>query len=479
MSVPSISFPRAKSLLLNTPLYAHPRAAMTLFNALAERWDLTPGVIPHDDLHSDLVDVRQLHRDRPRIDASRFEGDFVRAEGDTWRRVEPFRLTKDGVGVVTVTGEMVNRGAWHGENSGITSYEGVKDQLLRAGRNPKAKSILLDLETPGGAAMGCAECAAVVRAVAREKPVYAVVNGMAASAGYALASGATRIINTPTGIAGSIGCVMMHLDMSKALQQKGVTPTLIFAGEHKVDAWPVQPLSDDARTELQREVDAFYGVFLETVAAGRGRKLSQKAARETQARTFIGEAAVDAGLADAIGSFEEVLVEATAKARRGASSTSPKSLRSKSMSSSILGDRTVSEEDHARAVTAARAEGVKEGHEAGGAAGAAAERARIRMIVQDPRVAGREIAALDLAIEAPTMSADAVARFLESRVPAASATAPAAPSVPLAERVEGTGVNAVSPGHQAPAAGAPGGGAVVGPGGEWKNFIPAHRQKKR
>jgi ClpP class serine protease len=261
--------------------------------------------------------------------------------------------------------------------------------------------------------------------------------------------------------------------VSKALEQKGITPTLIFAGDRKVDGWPVQPLSDDARAELQREVDAFYGLFLETVAAGRGRKLSQKAARDTQARTFIGSAAVDAGLADAVGSFEEVLVEATAKARRGNSAASP--ARSKSMSS-ILGDRTVTEEESARAVATARAEGLAEGERRGLEVGAAAERTRIRAIVQDPRMVGRESAALDLAIDAPTMSADAVARFLETRVPAAAA---AAPSAPIAQRIEETGVNAIQPGQQAPAAGAPGGGAVVGPGRDWREFIPANRQKKR
>ncbi|WP_292376506.1 S49 family peptidase, partial [Mesorhizobium sp.] len=70
-----------------------------------------------------------------------------------------------------------------------------------------------------------------------------------------------------------------------------------------------EPLSDAVREDLQAEVDAFYGAFLGTVAKGRGTRLTAAAARKTEARTFIGKAAVDAGIADRVGSFESVLAE--------------------------------------------------------------------------------------------------------------------------------------------------------------------------
>ena len=47
--------------------------------------------------------------------------------------VEPFRLTRQGVGVITVSGVLINRGAFIGSYSGETSYEGIKHQLARAG----------------------------------------------------------------------------------------------------------------------------------------------------------------------------------------------------------------------------------------------------------------------------------------------------------------------------------------------------------
>lgn len=250
-------------------------------------------------------------------DASRFEGDAPpqkdgegNVKRDMWGDTvkEPFKLSS-GVGIVTITGSLVNRGAWVGASSGLTSYEGIQFQLKRAAAHEDVRAILLDLHSPGGEASGAFETAAAVRAVAAQKPVTAVVNGMAASAAYAIASGATRIVTTGTGVSGSIGVVLLHADFSRQLANDGIKPTLIFAGAHKVDGNPFEPLPDTVREDLQAEVDAFYGAFLSTVAAGRGARLTADMARATEARTFIGQAAVDAGLADAVGTFESALAE--------------------------------------------------------------------------------------------------------------------------------------------------------------------------
>lgn len=88
---------------------------------------------------------------------------------------------------------------------------------------------------------------------------------------------------------------------SAMLDRKGIKPTLIFAGAHKVDGNPFEPLADAVRQDLQDEVDAIYDLFVKSVAAGR-KGLSPAAIRGTQARTFMGQAAIDQGLADEMGS---------------------------------------------------------------------------------------------------------------------------------------------------------------------------------
>jgi signal peptide peptidase SppA len=172
---------------------------------------------------------------------------------------------------------------------------------------------LLDVDSPGGEAIGAFEVADVVREAAQEKQVVAVVNGLMASAAYAIGSAASRIVTTSSGVSGSIGVVMLHADYSHALHERGVKPTLIHAGARKVDGNPYQPLTDDVKAELKAEVDKFYDLFVSGVARGR-KRMTEKSVRETQARTFIGIDAVDAGLADSVGSFESVLADLTAKA---------------------------------------------------------------------------------------------------------------------------------------------------------------------
>lgn len=220
----------------------------------------------------------------------------------------PFTMTADGTAVISILGPLSNRG-WFG-----SSYAGVQAQLAAARGNAAVKSVLLDIESPGGQAAGAPETAAAVRSLAAAKPVVALVNGMAASAAYLIASGAGRIVTTPSGLSGSIGVAILHADFSRALDKAGITPTIIFAGARKADGRPYAPLSDRARTDLQREVDQLYGLMVESVAAGR-KHLSATAIRATEARVFLGADAVKAGLADEVGTFESALAAAVASRR--------------------------------------------------------------------------------------------------------------------------------------------------------------------
>jgi signal peptide peptidase SppA len=358
------------------------------------------------------------------VEASRFVGDdtardetgTVLRDDDGYPRQLPYRRTASGVGIVTVTGSLVNRGAWVGARSGLTSYEGVRHQIQSAAADPQVRSIILDLHSPGGEAVGAFETAAVVREAARSKPVTAVVNGMAASAAYAIASGAAEIVATESGVVGSIGVVLLHADYSRALEAEGIAPTLIFAGAHKVDGNPFEPLSAAVRSDLQAEVDAIYGQFLRTVASGRGGRLTADAARATEARTFIGADAVAAGLADRVGSFEDVLADLSSLPRagpRGASLPTPKGPDMSDTTPAPAAETTgFPKAEHEAAVARAREDGAK------------ASTDRLVAVLGADGIKGdgaRMAAALDLAAKAPAMTATEVASFVTGNVPAAAA----------------------------------------------------------
>lgn len=264
-------------------------------------------------------------------DASRFVGQGEMVDPNNPRAGIKYKIS-NGVAIIPVLGSLVNRGAWIGASSGMTSYEGLGFQLMDAAANPKVKSILLDIDSPGGEAVGAFEMADRVRAVTKSKPVVAVVNGMAASAAYAIASAATQIVGTSSSVSGSIGVVLMHADYSNFLHQKGIKPTLIHAGAHKVDGNPYEPLSESVHSDLQAEVDKFYSLFVSGVAKGRKGRMTEKAIRGTEARTYIGEAALDAGLVDAIGSFEAVLADLIVSSKTRDPASSARSSQSSGLS---------------------------------------------------------------------------------------------------------------------------------------------------
>ncbi len=371
---------------LNRPLLIMPEKLAVIAGVIGGRIGIDPaGVEAALAGETDRVLLEKLHAAGRSAtpEASRFVGSAAEQDEDG-RAVGrlPYMRTPDGVAILTITGTLVNRGAWVGSYSGTTSYEGIKFQIERAGADAKVKSIMLDIESPGGEAVGCFEVAAAISAVAAHKPVTAVVNGMACSAAYGLASGASRIVSTPSGLSGSIGVVLMHADYSEMLSKAGIKPTLIHAGAHKVDGNPYEPLSKNVKSDLQAEVDQFYDLFVASVAHGR-KAMTEKSIRDTEARTFLGAEAKAAGLVDEIGSFEDVLsdLSTTAKGR-----SPPAQTRRTSMSESSTGPAFAQAD-----IDAARADGKT--------AGAAAERTRIAAILGCDAAKGRTALAQYYAFE--------------------------------------------------------------------------------
>ena len=211
----------------------------------------------------------------------------------------PFCL-QDGIAVIEISGVLVHRGAWIGQSSGQTSYEGIAAQLAAAACDPAVRGIALEIDSFGGEVAGVFDLADTIRAALAAKPVWAFVAEHAFSAGYALASQADRIILPRTGAVGSIGVVVMHADLSGQLSDSGVTVTLIHSGAHKVDGNPYAPLPAPVRDRIQAEIDSIRLLFAETVTAGRGRRLTAEAALATEADCYRGADAVAAGLADEI-----------------------------------------------------------------------------------------------------------------------------------------------------------------------------------
>lgn len=353
------------------------------------------------------------------------------------RRLRGFAV-RDGVAVIGVSGTLVHRGAWLGRSSGQTSYEGLAAQIDAAARDPEVRGIALEVDSFGGEVAGCFDLADRIREARAAKPVRAFLAENAASAAYALASQAEAVTLPRTGEAGSIGVVCLHADFSGMLAQDGVTVTLIHAGRHKVDGNPYQPLPDDVAADLTVEMETLRTLFAATVAAGRGNKLGAAAALETEARCFMGQAAVDAGLADAVAepraAFEEFVAEVSGRARTPAATAASAEESAMNRATKATASRRAEdpgdEEDEDEAAQAAEADveaetdaeamdpddedamdgedGDDEEGEDGDSAAAAGERRRIAAILDAPEAHGRDGLARHLAFRTSMTAGQAI-----------------------------------------------------------------------
>lgn len=247
---------------------------------------------------------------------------------DTEMRTERLELPDAGdtvapdrslIGVINVSGALVNRPMPGPSGAGPMSYAALRGTFDELIEDDRVGTIILRLDSPGGMAAGCFDLVDHIYAARGSKPIYALVDDNAYSACYALATACDEIWLSRTGGVGSVGVVAYHYDWSAADERMGLRATPIYAGSRKVDLSPHMPLSDEARASAQANIDALYGMFVDTVARNLG--VDAEAVRATEAACFQGQAAVDAGFATRLGTWHDLLAHVGAET--GPSSAEP------------------------------------------------------------------------------------------------------------------------------------------------------------
>lgn len=214
---------------------------------------------------------------------------------DTDRK--PF-VYQDGFAIIPVHGALINRfgGSW----GFVTGYQYIRRVFNAALEDDDVKVIVFDIDSPGGEAAGCFELAEEIRKGREIKPSLAVVDSLAASAGYAIPSACTRMVATPSSKIGSIGVIRMHMNVKGALDQMGVEVTIIEAPEDgmKSAGSPFRSLTDDEKKDFQAQVNRAYDDFVSLIVANRG--LNDNEVRETKAKVYRADEALALRLIDAV-----------------------------------------------------------------------------------------------------------------------------------------------------------------------------------
>lgn len=415
-------YPHLADRLFNTPLLLHPQKLDAIIAGLGQRLLGTEGL---------QIDAAAISP-RAALPAEM----FTTRKGERTER--GYRVT-EGVAVISAMGGLVHRTRLEADSSLLIGYNDLAADLEDALAKSEVHAIALVMDSPGGEVSGAFELAERIYAARGRKPIVAVADGMAASAAYLAASAADEVVLSATSYVGSIGVVMRHVDFSRALANEGINVSHIFAGDHKVDGNPYQPLPDAVRANLQADIEGLYQMFIQAVA--QHRDMTEQAVRDTRAAVYRGVAAVAARLADRIGTADAVIAELAARRARSYPAGAGMSSQPKGISMTQPSTETTAAAPVAPAAASAEAPAVaapaQASLEQARAEGVAAEHARVAAILGHANASANPAIAQQCI--STGLSAEQAKGFLDVAPAAAAATTASVPANPFAQAMAAMG----------------------------------------
>jgi ClpP class serine protease len=207
---------------------------------------------------------------------------------------------RDGVAIIPIRGPLFKRANLMTTHCGAASYESVLKDFHQMLGSPKVKSIVLDIDSPGGEANGCSELADAIFAARGQKKVLAYVGGTGASAAFWIASACEKIHASDSAIVGSIG-------VQSVVQPSAQDGQLKFVSSQSPNKNP-DPATEEGAKEVQSVVDALAEIFVGKVALYRGITREKVLEQYGQGSVFVGHEAQRRGLIDSISNLEDLLM---------------------------------------------------------------------------------------------------------------------------------------------------------------------------
>ena len=226
------------------------------------------------------------------------------------KSIESEGSSSNRIAVIVATGEIVSG---EGDNQTIGSDKFAKE-IRDARTNDRVKAIVLRINSPGGSALASDVIWREVTLAAKEKPVIASMSDIAASGGYYIAMGADTIVAQPNTITGSIGIFGVIFNLQGLLNDKlGITTDVVETGELSNILKVTKPLNEFEKSIIQNAIEEGYETFTRKAADGRDMSIENLRA-VASGRVWSGIEAKDRNLVDVLGSFEDAIQIAVAKA---------------------------------------------------------------------------------------------------------------------------------------------------------------------
>jgi protease-4 len=184
----------------------------------------------------------------------------------------------------------------------------IREALDLAAKDEEVGALLLRIRSPGGTVSASETLHHEIRRwkTGYRKPVFAYLDGLATSGGYYVALASDRIVAHPTTVTGSIGVLMLGLDLTGLMQKVGVKDRTVTSGPYKDAGSWLRTMRPEEREQIQSVVDDLYDRFKVVVTQGRPGLSAPDVDRLSDGRVYSASQALDAGLIDAIGYLDDV-----------------------------------------------------------------------------------------------------------------------------------------------------------------------------
>jgi protease-4 len=193
----------------------------------------------------------------------------------------------------------------------ITSSDDVVRQLKKYREDNSIEGIILRVNSPGGAVVPSQEIYSEVRNTREIKPVIVSMGSLAASGGYYVSCGGTRLVANCGTLTGSIGVISEFLQLHGALDKLGIDVKIIKSGKLKDAGASSRPMTKEDEKYFQTLMDEVHRQFMDVVEKERG-LTNEEVLELADGRVFTGEQALERGLVDTLGTYEDAVKIAAA-----------------------------------------------------------------------------------------------------------------------------------------------------------------------
>ncbi len=195
-----------------------------------------------------------------------------------------------GVALVELTGE-------------ILTADEFRSVLKRAVESPKIKSIVVRIDSPGGAVAASEEMYRLIKDAGEKKPIVCSMGNLAASGGLFAALGCKKVVANESTLTGSIGVIVMTPNFRTMMDKFGFAMNVVKSGKFKDTGSPFREFSEEDRAFMQGLIDETYMQFVRRVSEARGIAI-EDVKKFADGRIILGSQAKELGLVDEIGGIE-------------------------------------------------------------------------------------------------------------------------------------------------------------------------------